>query len=86
MTAEEQLAYCDHLEGRLAAINARAAAFITRPYEPDFQMFKRPEIWSMPHPQDEYPNEWNRVFFGSVGAGVVLACFALMEALRRGLL
>lgn len=79
MTKEEQLAYCDHLDGRLAALNASAKAFV---YPPNFAIV--PHVWDIPHPYEDYPpTEWDRVFFASVGAGVTLACFAIMIALVK---
>jgi hypothetical protein len=86
MTIEEQLAYCDHLEERLKALNAQASAFNLRSYEPKFTLVPA-DVWGPPHPHDDPPMEWDRVFAASVGAGVTIGCFAIIfEALRRGLL
>ena len=80
-TTAEMLAYLDHLEGRIEAMNASAADFV---YRPNFTMVSA-QIWDIPHPYENAPPtpEWGRVFFASLGAGVTLACFATMLALVK---
>ena len=82
MTIEEQLSYCDHLEGRLAALNAQAAAFVIRSYEPKFTLVPA-DVWGPPHPYDDPPPEWGRVAAASIGAGITLACFATILVLVK---
>jgi anti-sigma factor RsiW len=82
MTTEEQLAYLDHLQARVAAWNAGAVAFAARRIEP-FVMAPMTEVWDIPHPYDDPPPEWHRVILASIGAGVTLACFATVLALAK---
>jgi hypothetical protein len=83
MTQAEQLSHLDLLEGRLSALRERAVAFASRRYEPTFILIGEPQVWHIPHPHEEYPSEWSRVFFASMGAAVTLVCFATFVALVK---
>jgi len=82
MTIEEQLEYCDHLEGRLAALNAQAAAFVIRSYEPKFTLVPA-DVWGPPHPHDDLPPEWGRVVYASIGAATAITFFAAFVSLIK---
>ena len=73
MTQADQLAYCDHLQDRLEALNAKAAAFLDQP-----------EVWCIPHPyEDAPPMEWDRVAKASIAMGFAIGCFATFIALIK---
>ena len=82
MTREEQLAYCDCLDARLSALNAHAAAFVTRSYATP-PMLVHANVWSIPHPHERAPLEWGRVIAASVAAGVSIGCFAVIIAMSK---
>jgi hypothetical protein len=80
MTTEERFAYADEIEHRALSVLANAVAFIDpRPYQPDFVMFREPEIWSIPHP-NETPRyfEW---YMAGVAVGVTIVSAAVALAL-----
>jgi hypothetical protein len=82
MTKAEQLEYLDYLEGRLAAINASAANFVTRSYEPRFVLVNT-NVWGPPHPYQDAPPEWDRVFYASIGAATAITFFAAFVSLVK---
>ena len=82
MTKDEQLAYLGYLEDRLAALNASAAAFVTRSYEPRFVLVNT-NVWGPPHPYEDALPEWDRVFYASIGAVTAITFFAAFVSLIK---